>query len=159
MNTANLLTGVGVGAALALMLDSTTDRRRRASARERMVRGSRNDEALRHRVRSRLVRVCSHPRAIVVDVHDGNVILRGPILADEHHRVLSVASNVRGVRSIDNELEAHTIGDHVPALEGNGSPFRSRLERLQRNLSPAARALVIASGVAATGMWLASARH
>src|SRR5437868_2972955 len=42
-----------------------------------------SDQALTERVRARLGRLVSHPGAIDVSAHDGEVTLSGPVLADE----------------------------------------------------------------------------
>lgn len=189
MNTADVLTGAGLGAAIAFMLDPTAGTRRRALMRDQLVRAGRktrdgldatardvanrtrgvaaatrgrfkddrvDDARLVERVRSRLGRVCSHPRAIDVDVEDGRVRLRGPILSSEVMRVLGSVSSVRGVRSVANELVTHESSEGVPSLQGGSRTVRRRL--LQRRWSPATRGLVAMAGIAATGMWLAARR-
>jgi hypothetical protein len=192
MNTGSLLTGVGVGAALAFALDPTTGTRRRAILRDQLVRASRktrdgvdatardlanrtrgvaastrarfskeevDDPRLLERVRARLGRACSHPRAIEVHVQEGAVTLRGPALSREIPSLLTTVSNVPGVRTVTNELEPHEFNDGVPPLQGRGRLLQPRLDIFQRNWAPATQALVAAAGLAATGMWLAHARR
>jgi gas vesicle protein len=118
-----------------------------------------DDDVLRDRVRSKLGRVCSHPRAIEVDVQDRHVTLRGPILSSEVTNVLTTISNVRGVGSVANELDVHDTADRIPALQGKGNIAGPSLDLLQRNWAPATQALVAAAGLAATGAWLASRRN
>ena len=130
-----------------------------ASTRSRFSREFVDDERLRDRVRAKLGRVCSHPRAIDVQVEHGHVTLRGPILAGEVTNVLSTISNVRGVSSVDNELESHDSSEGIPSLQGRGHIGGPRLDVLQRNWAPATQALVAAAGIAATGVWLANRRN
>jgi gas vesicle protein len=188
MNTRDLLTGAGVGAALAFILDPDRGRRRRALLADKMTRASRttrkaldatardignrarglaagrhaqashrdlNDQKLVDRVRSRLGRVSSHPRAIDVTAREGEVTLRGPILAHEIDDLVALSGSVPGVRRIVNELEPHASADGIPALQGEGRLAEPSWDILQRRWSPATRALVGASSLAA-GAWVAS---
>jgi hypothetical protein len=185
MNGTRLCLGAALGAGLLYMLDPQSGRRRRALARDQIVRatnktrdaldvvmrdvGNRtrgiaaatrsrfasdeiDDVRLIERVRAKIGRVCSHPRAIDVEVSDGDVTLRGPILAAEMVDVLNMAASVRGVRTVSNELEPHESADHVPSLQGQGTTAGPRLDILQQNWAPATQALVAAAGLAATGL-------
>jgi hypothetical protein len=88
-----------------------------------------------------------------VDVRDGEVTLRGPIMAGEVDDVMSTAAGVPGVRSVVNELEPYESAEGVPSLQGEGQTAGSSIDLFQRNWAPATRALVsvgaIAAGVAA----------
>ena len=112
-----------------------------------------DDWRLVERVRAKLGRVCSHPRAIDVDARDGEVTLRGPILVDEADDVLTMAESIPGVRSVMNELEPHESSQGVPSLQGEG-----RLGE-PRNWAPAKRALVAAAALAGGAAALAYARR
>jgi uncharacterized membrane protein len=103
------------------------------------------DEVLAERVYARIGRVVSHPRALRISVRDGVVELRGPILEHELERALSCVRGVRGVRGIDNHLEAHKAGD-ISSLQG-GSPRESRPEIFQERWAPATRAIVGLGGL------------
>lgn len=118
-----------------------------------------DDERLLERVRARLGRVSSHPRAIDVAVQGGQVTLRGPVLSAEAQDLLSTAAGVRGVRSVINELEPHDSPDGVPALQGRGRVAGPRLDLLQSHWAPATRALVGAAALAAGGLAVAYARR
>lgn len=113
------------------------------------------DSTLVERVRAKLGRVSSHPRAIDVAAHDGAITLRGPILAHEVDDMVALAGSVPGVRRVINALEVHQSAENIPALQGEGRLAEPSLDVLQRHWSPATRALVGASGVAA-GAWLAA---
>jgi CBS domain-containing protein len=78
-----------------------------------------DDEIVRERVRSSIGHVCSHPRAIEVDVSDGTVLLWGPVLEREHDAVLRAVRRIAGVRAVDDDLESHLRANGVPGLQGN----------------------------------------
>jgi len=189
MNQSKLLIGVGVGAAIAYMLDPNRGRRRRAlvadqvrrasgktrdaidatmrdmtnravgiaaAARGRLANDDVDDATVIERVRAKLGRVCSHPRAIDVEVDDGNVTLRGPLLRSELDTVLGGVAAVRGVRSVNNELELHVSAEGVPSLQGSSNVAGPTLDVLQRNWAPGTQALVAAAGLAATGVCIAA---
>jgi gas vesicle protein len=189
MNQSKLLIGVGVGAAIAYMLDPNRGRRRRAlvadqvrrasgktrdaidatmrdmtnravgiaaATRARLAHDDVDDATLIERVRATLGRVCSHSRAIDVEVDDGNVTLRGPRLRSELDTVLGGVAAVRGVRSVNNELELHVSAEGVPSLQGSSNVAGPTLDVLQRNWAPGTQALVAAAGLAATGVCIAA---
>ena len=188
MNSRDLLVGAGLGAALVYLIDPDNGRRRRALARDQMVRVSRktrdaadatfrdvtnrtkgifasarrsnevavDDEILIERVRAKLGRVCSHPRAIDVEARNGAITLRGPILAREAAKVAGAIEGVRGVRSVSDQLVHHETAAGVPSLQGEGRLPGSRLDIFQSNWAPATQALVAAAGLAATGVCVAA---
>jgi hypothetical protein len=120
-----------------------------AATRGRLRREAVDDATLVERVRARLGRVCSHPHAIGVDARDGELTLRGPVLAREVDDLVSIASRVRGVRAVVNALDAHESAEGIPALQGEGRLARSRSGLLQSRWAPAARALAGISAAAA----------
>lgn len=189
MSTRDLLTGAGVGAALAFMLDPQGGGRRRALVRDKMVRATRktrdgldatardlaqrtrgvaaatrrrfsrepvDDSTLVERVRSRIGRVSSHPRAIHIEARDGEVTARGPILASEVATLLATIASVRGVKNVVNELEPHESAEAIPSLQGEGRVAGPTLDLFQRNWAPATRALVGAAALMAGGMAVAA---
>jgi hypothetical protein len=121
-----------------------------AATRGRWSREDVDDERLIERVRAKLGRVSSHPRAIDVRAQDGEVTLYGPILVHEVDDVLGMVATVRGVRSVINELEPHASSEGVPSLQGAGRTAGSSLDILQRNWAPATQALVGVAALAAT---------
>lgn len=180
MDNRSLLSGMAIGAALALAFDPDQGTRRRALIRDKVFGGRRYggrfDAAMRHvshracgiitatrsrlwaeeaddrqllaRVRSRIGRVCSHPRAIDVYVHDGEVTLLGPVMADEVRSLLTAAASVRGVHSVVNDLEPHESAEGVPALQGGSVAGRSGVDVFSLNWTPGAGALVGAAAIA-----------
>jgi hypothetical protein len=92
-----------------------------AATRSRMQRRPLNDgdRQLHDRLRARLGRVVGHPRAIEVDVFDGQARLTGDILAAEVDALLKEMRSVDGVRHVDNQLTVHEAPDGIPALQGS----------------------------------------
>jgi len=78
-----------------------------------------SDEVVEQRVRARLGRAVSHPRALDIAVVAGRVILRGAVLAHEAQDVIRHARAVAGVREVVDKLERHAAAD-VPSLQGQG---------------------------------------
>ena len=111
-----------------------------------------SDQVLRERVRSRLGRATSHPHAVEVEVQDGCVTLKGPVLDDEVRRVLWAVRAVAGVKHVENRLESHRRAD-VPDLQGGSPPPLPEL--MQEAWAPATRALVGTTGgvLLAYGAW------
>jgi gas vesicle protein len=126
-----------------------------AATRGRLANDDVDDATLVDRVRAKLGRVCSHPRAIDVDAANGVVTLRGPVLTTELDKLLGAVSAVHGVGSVRNELEPHDSADNIPSLQGAGTVAGPTLDVLQRNWAPGTQALV-AVGLAATGVCLAA---
>jgi hypothetical protein len=94
------------------------------------------DDVLVERVRSKIGRCVSHPRAIEVSAHDGRVVLSGKVLQRESPRLLSAVWGVRGVRGIENQLQAE-VGN-TPEWSGNDRPGELP-DLMQANWSPATR--------------------
>ena len=94
-----------------------------ATAR-RVAAGSRapdvSDETIASELRARLARL-EHPDAIVVEVQDGCVHLRGQALAKDAERARRAVRRVRGARAMVDRLEVHAAPD-VPALRGRVRP-------------------------------------
>jgi osmotically-inducible protein OsmY len=128
-----------------------------AAASRARLRGEQVDDVrLVERVRSRLGRACSHPRAIDVEARDGEVTLRGPILAHEVNDLLAVTAAVRGVKAVVSELESYESANGIPSLQGDGHVAGPNIDILQRRWAPATRALVGVAALAATGVCVAS---
>lgn len=129
-----------------------------AEARGRIFPKEVSDEFLAERVRAKLSFLVTHPSSIEVTASDGVVTLEGPILKHEVDRLLRGVSAVRGVKSVDNRLEAHETAEGIPGLQGE--PPRPKggevPELLQKNWSPAAR---FAVGTAAGALLLYGARQ
>jgi len=124
-----------------------------------------DDETLVERVRAKLGRYVSHPRAIVVEAHEGSVTLSGPILRGEPEDLIGAVSSVRGVREVMNRLEPHDPHEGHPALQGPGRRERggaSRSVRLTPGLQLVAGVLgatAVAVGARRIASRVRSARH
>ncbi|MFL5343726.1 MAG: SRPBCC family protein [Hyalangium sp.] len=113
-----------------------------------------DDVTLEARVRSALGRVCSHPGALQVACRQGQVELKGPILAHEVKPVLARVRAVRGVAELDDDLESHEEPGNHPYLQGGVGRPGARPEQLQHHWSPTARFLGGLGGVGLVGYGL-----
>jgi BON domain-containing protein len=113
---------------------------------------------LEDRVRAELGRVVSHPRAIdVTATDDGCVCLCGPVLTAEADAAISAARSVRGVCSVEDQLERHETAEGVSSLQGGRQRPGRRSALLQDSWSPTTKALVcIASTALAAGIGYAT---
>jgi hypothetical protein len=82
-----------------------------------------DDVTLQQRVRSEFGRKIRHAKSIDVEVIDGVVTLRGPILNDEVDDILLTVNAVPGVKEVINELDVHTNADSIPGLQGEGKEY------------------------------------
>jgi hypothetical protein len=126
-----------------------------AATRGRIWNEEIDDDTLVERVRAKLGRASSHPRAIDVLANDGIVTLRGPILANEVQNVIAITRSVRGVEDVINHLQSHESAVGIPSLQGEGRLGGRSLDIMQRSWAPGTRALV-GAGVVATGICLAA---
>jgi hypothetical protein len=76
------------------------------------------DDVLQERVRAKVGRLVSNPSSIEVTSQNGLVTLTGPVLAEETDRLLRGVRSVRGVSSVENQLDIHVQADQVPGLQG-----------------------------------------
>jgi hypothetical protein len=83
-----------------------------------------SDEVLEERVRSKLGRSVSHPRAIDISVRDGRVTLRGPVLAGCRVSVMSkTSSKFTPSRAIYRRCKADQQG--LAVVTRHGLPRRA----------------------------------
>lgn len=122
-----------------------------------------DDHTLAERVRAKLGRYVSHPRAVTVTARDGSVTLNGPVFRREAEPLIGAVSSVRGVREVLNRLEPHDPGDPVPELQG---PGRRTGSRRGFDFSPGLQLLAgvvgftaVAFGARRVAMRVRSARH
>lgn len=113
------------------------------------------DDVLVQRVRATIGHHVTNPSAIEVEAHQGQVIVRGPVLASQVRNLIGAIWAVRGVRRVENQLEVHQQAD-VPALQGN-SRGRAAMETRQSTWTPAGR--LVGSAVGATLMLNCIARR
>lgn len=96
------------------------------------------------RARATLGHVCSHPHGVHIAIDDGVLEVTGPMLADEHARVLRALRRVHGVRDVRDRLEVTTAPGRVPALQGSGH----RQGGTSSRWAPSTRLLAMTAGVA-----------
>jgi hypothetical protein len=111
-----------------------------AEVEARVRRDDASDEVIEERVRSALGRAMSHPSAVATAVHQGRVILSGPVLASEVDGLLDAVRGVRGVTDVENQLEVHQTAEGVPALQGSSGGSRGG------SWAPATRVIAGATG-------------
>lgn len=104
-----------------------------------------SDEVLIQRVRSAMGRVVSHPASIDVTTREGHVTLSGAVLQHEYDRLMNHVRKVRGVKSVEDELDVYKESEGVSALQG-GIHRVQRSEIMQTNWAPAIRALSVMAG-------------
>ena len=80
------------------------------------------DSQLHERVRARLGRLVSHPRSIQVEVDQGNIRLRGQILTRELDDLLYEIRQMRGIKTVRNELTCHDTAQGISELQGTTEP-------------------------------------
>ena len=129
-----------------------------AAARSRLRMEMADARKLQERVRARLGRVVSHPRAIEVFVSaDCCVCLTGPVLMEEADTAISAIQAVRGVREVDDRLERHASSDNMPALQRSPARTGRRSALTQPSWSPTMKALVcLGSTALAAGLGYAA---
>jgi hypothetical protein len=119
--------------------DGFVARVRRAFRREEV-----DDDLIIERVRAQLGRAVSHPHAIRVEVDEGCVTLRGPILQGEVKPLLRAVAHVHGVCGVVNALDEREAADHMPALQASA-------RRSSRRWAPATRLVLGTAGTALAG--------
>jgi len=75
------------------------------------------DAELRDRIRDRLGRLVSHPRAIHVSVKDGVARLSGDVLVKERDGLLLQLQDMPGVQRLVNAMTAHESPTGIASLE------------------------------------------
>ena len=112
-----------------------------------------DDAVLHDRLRAKLGRIVSHPKAIDVSVQNGRVVLSGPIVSTEVPALLACANRVGGVGEVINHLEPHDQSDNHPALQGGRERLGERFGIFQNSWSPTTR-LLVGAGVGAASVLL-----
>jgi hypothetical protein len=104
------------------------------------------DEVIVQRVRSKAGRYLSHSSALEVDVAEGCVVLRGPVLATEIQPLVQAIRRVPGVCSVDNQMEVKESAADEPPLLGQGRRPNEMSDLLVGNWSPGTRLAAGATG-------------
>lgn len=107
------------------------------------------DQVIVERVRSRLGRVISHPRAVDVAVIDGRAILRGAIFAHEAPKAVACVRGTPGVRAVVDRLERHLTAGQIPQLQGEGHVVGAEKAKAREHWTPTGQAGATGAGVLA----------
>ena len=129
-----------------------------AEVRSQLSGDGADDWTIGERVRAKLGRVSSHPRAITVIVENGCVRLTGDALASEVDAIVSGVENVRGVCSVDSRLTTHAAGTRVPSLQGSSRRPGWWSAWLSDGWSPTAIAITATGAAAVFAVGLSRAR-
>jgi hypothetical protein len=110
-----------------------------------------SDDVLVARVRSRLGHICSHPHAVeVIAKGDGEIELKGAMLASEKAQVLAMLERTRGVRKIDVDLKVDDQADIRPLQSSHARTLRPSFVRMG---TPSTRLII---GVSAAALAIVS---
>jgi BON domain len=107
--------------------------------------GDTDDQTLENRVRSKLGRIVSHPRAIEVSAQNGNLCLSGSILSSEADAAIQCAQQVPGVHAVENRFQRHESAEGISDLQG-------RRATGTMNMTPATQLLLASSAIAVVGL-------
>jgi hypothetical protein len=117
-----------------------------------------DDDTLVERVRSRLGRCVTHPRAVHVSAADGVVTLGGVVPESEFDELIDAIESMPGVADVVNELEVHV---EAPAgISDDGVVTTDEVARPDRLWSPATKLIVggVGSALAVAGALQLSGR-
>ncbi|HEX7070009.1 MAG TPA: SRPBCC family protein, partial [Rhodothermales bacterium] len=126
-----------------------------SDVKSRMSGGTVPDRVLEARVRSRIGRVVSHPRALRITARDGSLHMSGPVLTHEVNDLLRIASSVPGVQELTHQLDIHEQAD-IPSLQGGRQRPGYPGAFTRDHWKPATR-LIVGAGGAFLGLY--SLRH
>jgi uncharacterized membrane protein len=122
--------------------------------RSLVKRGKPTDAVLVERVRSRMGRYVAHPGAIEVTALDGEVTLKGSILAHEHRDLIDAIQDVAGVKHLRDEISVYETAQGISELQGEPRRRSQGAEFMDENWAPGPRLLAGAGAMtlAAYGM-------
>lgn len=98
-----------------------------AETRAKVQEGPISDDLLEQRVRAQIGHVVSHAGSLEIICRDGQVTIRGPVLAGERDRIEDRLKETRGVHGFKLELREAEQPGSIPGLQGE-----SRWQRKQR---------------------------
>jgi hypothetical protein len=121
-----------------------------AETSARVARETVPDQVLAERVRSKIGRVVTHPRAIDVTAERGVVELRGAMLRSERPRAIRVAESVRGVRAVQHDaLMTYSDEQHVTNVQSGSRPRELKPAKTSNKRGSLRTGLALVSGVIA----------
>jgi hypothetical protein len=117
-----------------------------ARARQQAV----SDEVLAERVRSKIGRAVTHPRAIEATADRGIVELRGAVLRSERRRAIRAAESVRGVRAVQHDaLMTYSEQERMPASQPRSGSREVKQAKPPGKVHSLRLGLALASGLIA----------
>jgi hypothetical protein len=118
-----------------------------ATARSAMKHEPIEEDQLIARVRAKMGRLVSHPHAIDVFAHDGEITLSGAVLEHEAHQVVSGVGSIRGVSTVCDHLTRHSDAEYIASLQGGRERRPGRPRVFRQHLPPALRLMAGIAGV------------
>ena len=85
-----------------------------------------DDDVLIERVRAQLGHVVSHPGFLDVRVNDGCVVVSGPLLPGERHKIEDRLGNTRGVCDFVLQVMEHESRESIPGRQRQSGRERER---------------------------------
>jgi hypothetical protein len=116
-----------------------------AEAKALFRHGDVSDDVLEQRIRSKMGRYVSHPRAIDIRCQDGRAILSGHILACDVDGLLRCVASIPGIKGIEQSLDIHKAAGTIADLQGG-----RQIDALQERWSPTTRFLAGSAGLGLT---------
>jgi hypothetical protein len=104
------------------------------------------EEVMAERVRAALGHLCSHPRAIEIEVRGAEVELRGPVLTEEHGRIVRGVRLIRGVHHVVDRLSQHKEATGISSLQGGALRGGGAPMLMRESWAPGARLVAGAGG-------------
>ncbi|MGE5524902.1 MAG: SRPBCC family protein [Rhodospirillaceae bacterium] len=105
-----------------------------------------DDRVLVERLRAKMGRYVSHPRAVGIRAVQGEITLSGSILRSEHAPLLNAVSGVHGVRTVHDHLAVYDTAQGVPELQGGRVRRGERFNLRQANWARGTRIVTGATG-------------
>ena len=105
------------------------------------------DSVLAERVRSAMGRYVALPGAIEVTAVDGEVALKGSLLAHEHADLLDAVQSVSGVKHVRDDLSIYETAQGISELQGEPRRRSQGSEFMDENWAPGPRLLASAGAV------------
>jgi BON domain len=121
-----------------------------AEMNARVARDTVTDEVMAERVRSKIGRVVTHPRAIDVTAARGIVELRGAVLRSERRRAIRAAESIRGVRAVQHDaLMTYSDEQRMPGYQPPIRIQKLKQAKPVRKTGSLRLGLALASGIIA----------
>jgi uncharacterized membrane protein len=105
------------------------------------------DAVLAERVRARMGRYVAHPGAVEVSAADGEITLKGSILAHEHSDFVDVVQGTPGVTRVRDELSVYETAQGISELQGEPRRRSQGSEFMDENWAPGPRLLASAGAM------------